>query len=197
MNYIIKGTSRCGKTMLTNLIVQQLVGYNKLSTDILIGTFNKVMPNEKINHENGKGMTKTFPEFLKSLIVSCKRKDNKLGLYYVLEGVDIADDLLEDFNNMPDVTVICLGKPSLTREEYFKEVRHFEEIYLYGEWTKRLTDEELYKYCDYWIDEANYIKKLAEEKGYLFFDTSYNQEKVIKDIFNKVKHSNAKNLQRK
>ena len=57
-----------------------------------------------------------------------------------------------------------------------------------------LTDEELYAYCDYWINEANQIKKMCEEKGYLFFDTSFNQEKVIKGIFKKIKKSKSKNL---
>ena len=181
--------------MLTNLIVQKLVGYNKFSTDNFIGAFVDAMPETEINHNSGKGMRKLFPKFLSSLLEYSKNKDNKIGLYYVLEGVDITEEVLEEFDKHDDVTIICLGKPSLSREEYFKQVRHYEEIYLYGEWTKRLSDEELYRYCDYWINEANYIKKLAEEKGYLFFDTSYDQEKVITGIFNKIKKSNAKNLQ--
>lgn len=196
MNYIIRGTSRCGKTMLANRIVQELVGYNKFSTDNFIGAFMSAMPKTKINHSSGKGMKKLFPNFLLSLFNNTKKRDNKLDLYYVLEGVDISDEILEEFNKQEDVTIICLGKPRLTREEYFKEVRKFEEIYLYGEWTKALTDEQLYKYCDYWINEANQIKKMCEEKGYLFFDTSYHQERVIEGIFNKIKNSNAKNLKR-
>ena len=109
-------------------------------------------------------------------------------MYYILEGVDISDELLEYFHNQPYTTIICLGKPQLTREEYFTQVRYYEQRYLYGEWTKRLTDEELYAYCDYWINEAKQIKKMCEEKGYLFFDTSFNQEKVIKGIFKKIKN---------
>ena len=194
MNYVIRGTSRCGKTMLTNLIVQKLVGYNKFSTDNFIGAFHETMPEMGINHESGKGMKKAFPEFLKVLIDNTKAKDNKLDLFYCLEGVDISDELLEHFNKQDDVTVICLGKPRLSREEYFAEVRHFEKIYLYGEWTKRLTDEQLYAYCDYWINEANQIKKMCEEKGYLFFDTSYDQEKVVTEIFKRIKKTKAKNL---
>lgn len=197
MNYIIKGTSRCGKTMLTNMIVQKLVGYNKFSTDNFIGAFKFAMPQTEINHDGGEGMKELFPNFLKALFNNTKRKDNKLGLYYVLEGVDISKELLEEFNKQDDVTIICLGKPSLTREEYFKQVRYYETKYLYGEWTKALTDEELYRYCDYWIEEAKGIKSLCEQKGYLFFDTSYNQEKVLKELFNRIKHSNAKNLARK
>ena len=196
MNYVIRGTSRCGKTMLANMIAQKLVGYNKFSTDNFIGAFMESMPKTEINHSSGKGMKKLFPSFLLSLFNNTKKKDNKLDLFYVLEGVDISDEILEEFNKQDDVTVICLGKPSLSREEYFKEVRHFEQIYLYGEWTKSLSDEELYKYCDYWIAEANAIKQMCKDKGYLFFDTSYNQEKVIKGIFEKIKKSNAKNLKR-
>lgn len=187
MNYIVRGTSRCGKTMLANMVVQQLVGYNKLSTDNFIGAFHSSMPSLDINHSSGKGMKKKFPEFLKNLFDNSKKKDNKLDLFYILEGVDISDELLEYFHSQPDTTVICLGKPRLTREEYFTQVRYYEKRYLYGEWTKRLTDEELYTYCDYWINEANEIKAMCEEKGYLFFDTSFNQEKVIKGIFKKIK----------
>ena len=188
MNYIVRGTSRCGKTMLANMVVQKLVGYNKLSTDNFIGAFNSTMPKLEINHSSGKGMKKTFPEFLKNLLDNSKKKDNKLDLYYILEGVDISDELLEYFHKQPDTTIICLGKPQLTREEYFAQVRYYEQRYLYGEWTKRLSDEELYAYCDYWINEAKQIKKMCEEKGYLFFDTSFNQEKVIKGIFKKIKN---------
>lgn len=192
MNYIIKGTSRCGKTMLTNLIVQNLVGYNKLSTDNLIGAFNKCMPKLEINHNSGKGMKELFPAFVKNLVMNSKEKDNKIGLFYVLEGVDISNDLLEFFNNQTDFVVICLGKPQLSREEYFKQVRCYENKYLYGEWTKRLTDQELLKYCDYWIKEANQLQTLCKEKGYLFFDTSFNQEKVINNVFKKIKANKLK-----
>lgn len=194
MNYIIRGTSRCGKTMLANMVVQKLVGYNKLSTDNFIGAFNSSMPKLEINHSSGKGMKQLFPEFLKNLLDNSKKKDNKLDLFYILEGVDISDELLEYYNYQPDTTIICLGKPQLSREEYFTQVRYYEKRYLYGEWTKRLSDEELYAYCDYWINEAKQIKAMCEEKGYLFFDTSFNQEKVIKDIFKKIKKSKAKNL---
>ena len=79
MNYIIKGTSRCGKTMLTNLIVQKLVGYNKLSTDTLIQVFDRVMLNEKINHERGEGMNEKFLAFLKDLFLSSIKKITNLG----------------------------------------------------------------------------------------------------------------------
>ena len=48
MNYIIKGTSRCGKTMLANMIAQKLVGYSKFSTDNFIGAFMNSMP-EMVN----------------------------------------------------------------------------------------------------------------------------------------------------
>jgi hypothetical protein len=54
--------------MLTNLIVQKLVGYNKFSTDNFIGAFYSSMPQLKINHESGDGMKELFPNFLKSLI---------------------------------------------------------------------------------------------------------------------------------
>ena len=193
MNYIIRGTSRCGKTMLANMITQNLVGYNKLSTDNFIGAFNKSMPDVEINHNNGSGMKDLFPNFLFELFNSSKLKDNKLNIYYVLEGVDISNELLEKFNQQDDVTIICLAKPSLTRNEYFNEVRHYENKYLYGDWTKRLSDEELYSYCDYWLNEAKQIKKMCEEKGYLFFDTSYNQEDKIKKIFEMIKNNQFKN----
>ena len=54
MNYIVRGTSRCGKTMLANMVVQKLDGYNKLLTDNFIGAFYSSMPSMDINHNGGK-----------------------------------------------------------------------------------------------------------------------------------------------
>ena len=123
MNYVIKGSSRCGKTLLANMIAQRLVGYSKFSTDNLIKAFVSAMPEAEINRENGKGMKECFPKFLLNLLNNTKKRDNNLDIHYVLEGADISDEILEEFNKQDDVTVICMGKPGLTKEEYFKEIR--------------------------------------------------------------------------
>lgn len=187
MNYLIKGTSRCGKTMLANMIVKNLKCYDKICVDTMIGTFNSVLPELEINHEGGIGTKTILPKFLKTYISNAKRKDGKLGLYYVMEGVDISNEIQAELSSGGDVKVICLGKASISVDEYFKEVRYYEDRYLYGDWTKSLTDEELRARCIYWINEANEIKAYAEKMGYLFFDTSYNQEKVVKNIFKMIK----------
>lgn len=54
MNYIIAGTSRCGKTMLVNKIVKELNGFSKLSIDNIIDSFEKTIPQVNINFKKCK-----------------------------------------------------------------------------------------------------------------------------------------------
>lgn len=37
---------------------------------------------------------------------------------------------------------------------------------------------------------------MAKEKGFLFFDTSYNQEEVINKIFKQIEKENAKRIRK-
>lgn len=187
MNYIIAGTSRCGKTMLTNKIVKGLNGYSKISIDNIIGAFEHTIPQIDINFKNGKGNEKYLPEFITDLFIGAMYKDNDIGLYYVIEGDGLPFSKLLELNSHKDIKLIVLGKSTISVQEYFDEIRYYEGKYLYSEWTIPLSDDELKINCENWINRSKEYKKLCEENDISFYDTSYKQEKVINEIFEKIR----------
>ncbi len=189
MNYIIAGTSRCGKTMLTNKIVKELNGFSKISIDNIIGAFEHSIPEANINFKNGKGNKNYLPKFIDNFIIGAMDKDNDIGLYYVLEGDGLSFSKLLELNKHKDIKLIILGKSSISVKEYFDEIRYYEGKYLYSEWTKPLSDETLKINCKNWIDRSKEYKKLCNENNIEFYDTSYNQELVIDKVFEKIKES--------
>lgn len=187
MNYIIAGTSRCGKTMLTNKITKELSGYSKISIDNIIGVFENTLPQVDINFKDGMGNKKILPDFIDNFLIGAMDKDNDIGLYYVLEGDGLPFSKLLELNKHKDIKLIILGKSSITLQKYFDEIRYYEGKYLYSEWTKTLSDNELKIKCKNWINRSKEYKKLCKENNINFYDTSYNQEKVINKIFEKIK----------
>lgn len=190
MNYIIAGTSRCGKTMLTNKIIKELNGFSKISIDNMIGAFEHTLPQVDINFKDGKGNKEILPEFIHDFLLGAMDKDNNIGLYYVLEGDGLSFAKLLELSMHKDIELIILGKASITIQEYFDEIRYFEGKYLYSEWTRDLSDDELKLNCKNWINRSKEYKKLCEEHNIKFYDTSYNQVKIINKIFNNIKKQN-------
>lgn len=56
----IFGSSRAGKTTLAKMIAKRYPKYQFMVADIVIGTFERVLPQLEINHVGGKGMQEIF-----------------------------------------------------------------------------------------------------------------------------------------
>ena len=190
MNYIIAGTSRCGKTMLTNKIIKELNGFSKISIDNMIGAFEHTLPQVDINFKGGKGNKEFLPEFINDFLLGAMDKDNNIGLCYVLVGDGLSFTKLVELNMHKDIELIILGKASISEQEYFDEIRYYEGKYLYSEWTRALSDDELKLNCKNWINRSKEYKKLCKEHNINFYDTSYNQVEVVNMIFNNIKKQN-------
>lgn len=188
MNYIIAGTSRCGKTMLTNKIVKELNGFSKISIDNMIGVFEHKLPQVDINFKDGKGNKEFLPEFIDDFLIGAMDKDNDIGLYYILEGDGLPFTKLLELNMHKDIKLIILGKASISLQEYFDEIRYYEGEYLYSEWTKHLSDDELKLNCQNWINRSKEYRELCKDNNIDFYDTSYNQEEVVNKIFEKIRN---------
>lgn len=193
MNYIIAGTSRCGKTMLTNKIVKELKGFSKISIDNIIGTFEHTIPQLNINFKNDMGNKEFLPEFVNDFLIGAMDKDNDIGLYYVLEGDGLPFSKLLELSNHKNIELIILGKASISIQEYFEEIRYYEGKYLYSEWTQNLSDEELRIKCKNWIDRSKNYQKLCKNNNIDFYDTSYEQKLLINKIFERIKNIENKN----
>ena len=187
MNLVIMGKSRCGKTMLTNLICSNLKGYSKISLDYLVMTFKKVFAD--LNLEYYKNKENQFTQFVEEYFSNCIHKDNNCGIHYVLEGADLPKETISRLKGMKDTKVIFLGKTKLEPKEFFEEIRKYENGLSTGGWTKRLDDETLLSWCTDWIKKSKEYKEFCKENGIEFFDTSINQTEVLQEILNKVKNN--------
>lgn len=193
MNYIIVGTSRSGKTMLTNKICKELNGFSKISIDNMIGAFEHNIPQLNINFKNGQGNKSLLPEFVDDFLIGAMDKDNDIGLYYVLEGDGLPFSKLLDLNKHENIKLIILGKSSISVQEYVDEIRYYEGKYLYSEWTRILSDSELIQLCENWINRSKDYQNLCKEYNIPFYDTSYQQKVVIDEIFEKIKDIELRN----
>lgn len=189
MNLLIIGKSRCGKTMLSNMICSRIAGYSKISIDNLKNSFKKVFPELDIGFSKNAGNEK-FNQFLIDYFDSNIYKDNKNGIYYIIEGAGLDEQTIIDLSQKKNTRVIFLGKVSLLPQDYFYQIRQYENIYDYGGWTKRLDDETLLNWCTDWIKKGKEYKSFAEKNGFEFYDTSFEQVEVL----NKIVESLSKNV---
>jgi len=177
MNIVIMGKSRCGKTTLANMICKNLAGYSKISLDYLVMSFKKVFA--ELNLEYYKNKENQFTKFIEEYFENCIYKDNDCGIYYVLEGADLPKETILRLNKLKNTKVIFLGKTKLTPQEFFEEIRKYENTLSTGGWTKRLDDATLLSWCEDWIKKSKEYKLFCEEYGIHFVDTSTNQMEVL------------------
>lgn len=186
MNLIIMGESRCGKTMLANLLCTTITGCSLISIDPLVMTFKKVFPD--LNLEYYKRKENKFYEFLEEYFDNCTHNKSS-SMHYVLEGACLPYSSILRLKEKPNVKVIFLGKAELTPLKFFDEIRHYEPNLSTGGWTKKLDDEKLLKWCSGWINHSKEHKQFCEENDILYFDTSHNQQETLQNILNMLKQN--------
>lgn len=186
MNIIIMGKSRCGKSMLANMICKNLAGYSKIALDYLVMSFKKVF--SELNLEYYKSKENQFTQFVETYFDNCIYKDNACGLFYVLEGADLPEKTILRLKEKSNTKVIFLGKTKLTAQEFFNEIRKHECSLSTGGWTKRLDDKTLLSWCADWIKKSKEYKEFCSENDIEFIDTSKNQIQVLEDFLERVKN---------
>ena len=178
MNLIIIGNSRSGKTMLARQICTTLTGYSIISIDCLVMTFKKTFPDLNIDYY-GKDES-LFTKFVEEYFSNCIYKGG--GVNYIFEGSVPPEAVIKRLNSNPNNKVIFLGKPNISPQEFFDEIRKYEKDLPTGGWTKNLDDETLFSWCSDWIKKAKKHQIFCKKNNISFFDTSYNQEEVLNFI---------------
>lgn len=184
MNIVIMGESRSGKSMLSNLICKNLVGYNKISLDYLVMTFKKVFSNLDIDYYNGK--ENLFTQFVEEYFMHCTNMDSGCGLNYVLEGASFPKETILRLKQNKNTKVIFLGKTQISGKDFFNEIRKYEAHLETGGWTKTINDETLLSWTNSWIKNSIKNKQFCEENEIDFYDTSINQQEVLINLLNKI-----------
>ena len=188
MNILLMGPSRVGKTMLSNMISSKLKGYGKISVDALKLSFQDCFPELGVGFDKKEVNMKQFPDFVEKYFDISTYKDNDNGMFYIIDGGRLPNDIALRFKDKPNTLVVFVGKSKISANTFFKQIRKHESTYDYGGWTKRIDDETLMKWCASWIKDSIRDEKFCKENDLIFVDTSFNQKRVLKQIVAKIKN---------
>ena len=180
-NIIIHGCSRAGKTTLSLMLAQKLK-YNLICEDNIVSGFEKGMPELEINHSDREGNSvRNIEPFLVGYIKSLNGINQKLrGINYVIEGSYLSIEKLKDYKK--DFVVIGLVFDFSSPKEFFDNMRKYDQDY---DWTKNLSDDELYKYAENLYNYNSYIKEKYDEYGIKYYIVSDNRDA----LFNEISHN--------
>ena len=170
---IIGGSCRAGKSLLAKEILKKHPNLNYISIDtlrdVLTKTFNK---DYKITYEW------QLREFAVNLFNCCLKNNSEM--FYMLEGANITvEDFLKFYKNK-DTLGIFVGKPNISEQEFFIQLRKNE--ILYGSYTKHHTDTKLRKRIREYIKRSQEDFMKCKDNGILFLDTSFNQMEQIEEF---------------
>ena len=179
---IIGGSCRAGKSLLAKEILKYHPEFNYISTDDIRGALLYAYPEKNFDHEN-------FGEFRKVVYKLYERNKqySKIGKYMLMDGNQFSIDEYLNLYNDGDTVAVFVGKPQLSAEQYFNEVRENEKMF--GGWTSRHSDEKLMKFIKEYhqknLEECARVNEL-NLSNLFYLDTSFNQIEQIKDFAGKL-----------
>lgn len=182
-NVVIIGSPRSGKSTLAKRLFERDKRYSIIGSDEVRHSFDKVFPELEINDRCGIGTKTKFPLFMNKLLTLLSR-NNVRDIYYIFEGdFSYFEQAVELFDRNKNI-LIFMGKAEITPEELFKLCRKYATEP--DDWTKPRTDEDLRRYCVDYVKMSKYNKEKCLENGEIFIDTSYNHDKVIDEVVEKI-----------
>ncbi len=177
---IICGTCRSGKTLLALKLKELVPELNYLSADIATLALKKVSDKDFARKDVSE-----FQDFLYEIYYRYKKYNEG---YLMIEGVYIkGDDSVLKYNS-PDTIIVFVGRPQLTPEESFNEIRESEKHV--DSWTKSKTDEHILRMTKGEIAEDKRNLEFCKQHGFYFLDTSHNRMTAIENFAKEL----AKNL---
>lgn len=185
---LIVGSPRCGKTTLTQMLdnkynceiirgdcLESIVHhailedrlYETLKAEDNITSF-PVLSNEQI--------IKTYRRMYEQILVDLRSKDKLI----ILDAHTHAFDLLEkEFDE--NTYIYCLAMPEISIEQFVNYLRLNDTS---TDWSSRISDTMLKKFCRAIISESKAIQEKAKNfPNVKFFDTSGNRKEKLEAIF--------------
>ncbi len=180
-NILILGPRRSGKTTFAK-VVSDKYGYNIISLDNIIETFNKIFPKS----DNDDNYDEYIVNFINMYIdkLSC---DNNFfnGRKYVIEGnVPNIEKIIENIDGSR--TMICgLVYDKLDTQGLFDNMRKYDESY---EWTRYLSDDSLLSMTKDFVKENKIISDKFDAYGVNKYDVSENRNETFDNIINELEN---------
>lgn len=181
-NLVILGASRAGKSTLAREINKIYPNYHIISGDVIRDTFAVSLPQNNINANGGIGMKEDFSKFLGTLLNKQYHYNN--GIYnYVLETCDVTvENSIKYFQN-EDTVIIFLGYSKLNKKQAFENYRKYDKE---TDWSYKQSDEHMLNHAEEWIQKSKIFKADCEKYNVKYIDTSYNREKVLKNLMDEL-----------
>lgn len=171
---IILGPARVGKSTLASLLCEKY-DLNYISGDSIRNAFINIYP--ELNYSSRNAIERIeFCKFIKWIA-----RENKIHLkreiYYVIDSAEISIENAKKVFN--DFFIIVIGAKDISIDELVKNIKKYDTEL---EWTYRCTDEELIKIAKETIEKSKNFYEEAEKNDVLYFDASFNRNKVYDKI---------------
>ncbi|MCI8575135.1 MAG: hypothetical protein HFI09_01565 [Bacilli bacterium] len=179
-NIIIIGSARSGKSTLANKIAKNFP-YQIIHVDSLRDTFYKIYPELGVG-VNTAFKNQKFQEFLVSYLESASF-ESKNNFGYILEGLELSFDTVKNHFLKENYLVYGLGISNATVDYFVNQMKKYDDEY---EWTYQMSDEELKKIAQEYIDLSVKIKDFCNQNLIPYYDTTENREACLNQIISEI-----------
>lgn len=164
-NILLLGASRCGKSTIGSQLARSLKGYSYFTTDHVLEALDLIYPDKK-----GGQDIDLISGLRWALFDREKYFNNRRGIFYVWEGGGLSYDYVEKFLDCEDVVIAYVGKPNMTIQQHFDEVRYWDQII--PSCTTRKSDQEVWDWCAKMHDKMQADMAFCKQHNLIYIDTS-------------------------
>lgn len=178
-NIIILGPARVGKSTLASLLCKNY-NLDYISGDSIRNAFINIFPELNYNSKNTIEKIE-FCQFI-NWIVNENKIHLKREIFYVIDSTDIS---IENAKKVfKDYILIVLGSKNITINELVKNIKKNDTKL---EWTYGCSDKELFKIAEETIEKSKKLYEESLKNNVLYFDTSFERNKIYNQIFEFIK----------
>lgn len=185
-NILLIGPARGGKTSTARLL-QEKYGYNSIMFDAIVEAIAKTPEFSQLGIKHGNLDTPLSKDFIKNLIESSFKYALPGKRHSVLDIEVLSPEYVNSFIDRNETVVIYLGYPNITPEEKLSQIRLYDTPF---DWTITVEDNELLRTLQEHIQTSKELQKEAEKYGFIFIDTSFDRENVIKKKIEELENGN-------
>lgn len=178
MIYILGGTSRSGKSIISRrFVTERQIPF--FCIDFLTTSLQEI-PTLNIKHGLPflEKAEKLWP-LIKPMLIHLLKEEPQ----YLIEGDGLLPnqivELLSEFPN--DIKTCFVGFSEIDPQEKLKQVRKFGGNM--DDWTKNIPDEELIKHIKAMVEFSKYLKSECTKYGISYFESSNNFPEYLEKVF--------------
>ena len=181
-NIFILGASRCGKSTLTDKLLDIYKNYEPLRVDSAVIALNALnlkkymfSKNEILNLSNIKTTHEDIIYFLKNYFNQLKLDLSKTNKKLIIDTHELdVIDVIKNFKS--DCDIYCLGMPNQSIKNLLRKIRKTESKL---DWSYYVSNDMMKINCDEIICKSKMLHKECKELGFYFFDMSGNRKDKI------------------